>query len=66
MHIVGDLKIPDNLVRLILLDEFLFVYIPFSGIVKLNFVAQFPMDLLPHSVLLSILLLNDIRGFVFE
>ena len=38
------LKIPENLIRLIVLDGFLFVYIPFDIMVKFIFLARFSED----------------------
>ena len=50
------LKIPEEVVRLILLDRFLFVHIPFVRMIKLQFLTQFPMDHLAHPVVSSLLL----------
>ena len=38
------LKIPEDVVQLILLNRFQFVHIPFLWLVKFKFLAQFPVD----------------------
>ena len=50
------LKIPVNFMRLILQDGLWFGRIPFGGIVKFQFLAQFPVDYHPHPVVSSLLL----------
>ena len=45
-----DLKIPEVFVRLILLDRFWIVDIPFVRMVKFQFLAQFPVDHLVHPI----------------
>ena len=58
------LRIPDKFVRLILQDRFLVVPIPFVRRVKLQFLAQFPVDPLTHLVVSShILLLFKFAAF---
>ena len=51
------LKIPDNLVRLILQDRFWFVHILFLRVVQFQFLAQFPVDHLAHPVVSCLILL---------
>ena len=43
-------KTPEEFVRLILQDRFRVGHIPFVHMVKLQFLAQFPVDLLAHPV----------------
>ena len=49
-------KNPVKFVCLILLDRFRIVHIPFVFMVKFKFLAQFPVDHLPHPVVPSIIL----------
>ena len=49
-------KIPEKFVRLILQDRFWVVHMPFVRIVKLKFLAQFPVDQLAHPVVSSLIL----------
>ena len=51
-----NLKIPVDFVRLILQDRFGVVYIPFFRIVKFQFLSQFPVDHLAHSVVPCLIL----------
>ena len=44
------LKIPAKFVRLIFQDEFWVMRIPFCSMVRFQFLAQFPVDHLPHPV----------------
>ena len=50
------LEIRENLLRLILQDEFWDVYMPLACIAKFKLLAQFPVDHLPHSVVSSFIL----------
>ena len=45
------LKIPEELVRLVLPDRFWVVHIPFVRMVKFKLLAQFPVDHLAQSCL---------------
>ena len=65
---------PKNFTRLILLDRFWFVYIPFDSIVKIQSLAQFPVNHLSHPVMLTLVLLlhlfatfiyYDINDFIY-
>ena len=47
------LKIPKHFVGLIFLNKFWFVEIPFSNIIKFQFLAQFSVDLFPYHVFSS-------------
>ena len=47
------LKIPENFMRLILLERFWFVHIPFGRMVKFQFLAHFPVDQLSHPIISS-------------
>ena len=49
------LKIPEEFVHLIVLDRFWVVHIPCVRIIKLQFLAQFPVDHLAHPVLPSLI-----------
>ena len=51
------LKIPEDIIRLILQDGFWFAHIPYGCVVKFQFLAQFPVDHLPHPVVSSLILL---------
>ena len=51
------LKISQNFVRLIHLDRFWFVHIPFGCMVKFQFLVQVPVDYLPHFSVLPVPLL---------
>ena len=51
------IKIPKNFMRLILEDGFWFMHISFRNMVKFQFLAQFPVDHLPHPVVSSLILL---------
>ena len=50
------LKIPEEFVYVILQDRFWMVHIPFVRIVKLQILAQFPVDHLAHPVVPSLIL----------
>ena len=50
-------KIPENFMRLILLEEFWFVHISFGSMVKFQFFAQFPVDFLSCLVASDLVLL---------
>ena len=50
------LKISKNFVRLIFLDEFWMVQIPFVHRVEFKLLAQFPVDHFPLSVVSSLIL----------
>ena len=45
------LKVSHNFLHLILLDVFWIVYISFGYLAKFYFLAQFPVDHFPHSVM---------------
>ena len=47
------LKLPEKIMRLIFQNRFCVVRIPFIRMVKFQFLAQFPVDHLSHSVLYS-------------
>ena len=49
------LKIPENLIRLILSDGFRLVHIPFGSIFRLKFIEQFRVDHLSHPVVPSLI-----------
>ena len=49
------LKIPENLVRLVFQNTFWLVHIPFSSMVEFPFLAQFPVDHFPHSVVVCVI-----------
>ena len=60
------LKIPAEFMRLIHLDIFLVVYIPFVHMIKFQFLAQFPADHLAHPVVSClILLLSQSAAFAY-
>ena len=50
-------KIAENCVRLILLDEFYFVHIPFGSMVKYQFLALFLVDHPPRLFIYSLVLI---------
>ena len=60
------LKIPEELVRFILLDRFFVVHIPFIRMIKLQLLAQFSVDHLAHPVVSSfILFLCQFAAFIY-
>ena len=59
-------KIPQNFMRLILLDRIWVLHIQFVRMVKFQFLAQFPMDHLTHPVLSRLILfLHKFTVFAF-
>ena len=50
------LKIQEEFVRFILQNKFRVVHIPFVRMVKLKFLAQFPVDYLVQPVVFSLIL----------
>ena len=61
------LKISEDFMRLIHKDRFWFVHIPFSSMLKFQFLAQFPVDHLLHSfVSYPMLLLRLLATFAYD
>ena len=58
-------KIPENFLRLIFLDRFWFVHIPFRSMVKIQSLAQFPVDHLSNPVMFCLVIhLCQLAAFV--
>ena len=58
------LEIPVEFVRLIVQDRFLVVPIPFVRMIQFKFLAQFPVDHLPHRVVSSLILIAVLRELI--
>ena len=60
------LKILENLVRFIFKVGFEFVHTPFNRVVKLNFLAQFPVGHLLHPVMSNLIIFwRSIDAFAY-